>query len=248
LEETAQNSEIALSDDWRDVLASAAQETYDQSGHGLLLSRVPYVLRQCGVDVRQILQGRRLAAFLVGEARDKFHVVQNEINKVLWSILPPSVIPETPFSQYFAAPKATSTENHLPRYHSAVWRCFVKELAPGYRRWINLIPPISFVDLSETESDPNGIEVEREFVRTDSLFKSNDEISANIQRWSAKHQIDSSQITILDHRKPQDVGRGSRRNPMIEFLNSLNAEEARRIQIPADIVARFAGLRLHDRE
>jgi hypothetical protein len=228
--------------DWRALLIETARATFNRGGRGLLLSRVPDLLRDAGIDLEILLSGQKLASFLATNGPPAMQIVRNNENLAQWAILPPEIQIAPPMSQYFPPARTDVSRKHLPKFHPSIWRAFVTELPLSYRRWIDTSGSLRFTDLPETEEITSLVEVDREFVRTDSLFRSNDLVASHIESWAARHDIPLSKLTLFDGKK-DPTGRLAE-NALAIFLEALTPQEASRISIPADIVARFlTGLR-----
>jgi hypothetical protein len=226
---------------WQQVLADAAQEELSRSGKGLLLSRVPAVLREVGIDIRALAGAQKLAAFILANGPPTIKIVHNEENLALWAVVPGTFEVTSPHSQYFAPSRTDMEHKPIPRFHPSIWRCFVEELAPGLRRWLDINGTFRFVDAAESEEYPNLLEVEREFVRTDTLFVSNEVVSTNIESWAAKNGVPMSKITFPDRKR--ESSRSSGDDLLSNLLNALTPQEQARIILPGDIIAKLLGKR-----
>jgi hypothetical protein len=227
--------------EWRAVLREASSSFLRDHGRGLLLSGVPVVLRNAGIDIGQLLGRQKLAPFLATFGPPEIQLIRSEENPALWAILPGDAEIAPPLSRYFPQPKPEDAKATPPRFHPAVWRCFVTNLEPGNQRWLNLSGTPFFFDRVEGEPVDGAVEVDREFVRTDSLFKSNDAIAASIEQWAAKHGIDSAKLVVSENR---EVSHGKGKEAVLtSFLSSLTRDEMVRISLPADVVARFLGIK-----
>jgi hypothetical protein len=226
--------------DWQTVLSEHAGELFKQTGRGLLLSRVPSLLRSQGIEPRDFLQGRKLREFIQSEGGPGLTLIQSEVNPLLWAILPADAKPVEPYSRYFPSPEARS-EERPPRFQPAVWQAFIRTKAPQMRRWLFLAAPTRFEDFEEADEPIGGTEVEEEFiVDQEQFFRSTGTVIGNIEKWAAKHELNVHELLVRP--KGTDSQTGPSRSVLIEFLRALRPEERHRIAIPADIAARLLGV------
>lgn len=239
-EDRSLNPEIAPLDaqaNWKEVLLKIVKESFSETKTGLLLSRVPSVLRENGIEPSRVFGSYKVRYFLETFGSPELSLIQNETNPALWVLIPGDVKLESSNSAYF--PTITPAGSPRPtRFKASVWKAFVSVLAAGHRRWIQLSPRVLFVDLPEGQ-EIGAIPIETEFVRTDDLFLENAEVTSRIERWAAQHSIPLSQLT---HREDM-IDDGRRRmagdNVLRAFLIALSEEQRRRVLIPSDIIQNF---------
>lgn len=224
---------------WKEVLASSAQDELERTGRGLLLSRAPSVLRSAGYDLENLLKGHKLSNFLATCGPPNIQLLQSDTNFALWVILPGDHVVTQPTDRYFPASRGPGESKRPPKFHPSVWKAFVSELPAGLKRWIDIESTFRFHDCDESEDHSPWIEVDRDFVRTDSLFHTNNFVVANIQNWAAKHDVALEKIVISENQKAGGSG-DSGRDALGNFLALLTPSEQARISIPGDIVFKFS--------
>lgn len=231
---------MAVDADWRDVLKARVQEVWDREQRALMLSRVPQVLKDAGIDAGELLQGRKLRPFLEAEGAGHFNLIQSERNHIVWGILPSAVAASRPYDQYLLRPEA---ERAL-RFAHAAWVAFTTPIEPGRRRWITDEPSVHFQDLAEDAEPGAGYHIDRRYIAEGDARGEvgGAVVVARIGEWAAEQKVDPSRFALGRRKSP--VPRGDRAQPVGEsaldqLLGILLPSELTRMSIPLDVVARL---------
>lgn len=224
--------------DWRKILEEQSRLTFERLGRGLLLSRVPAVLRENGVEPQELLQGRKLLEYLSQEENDAFRLIQNEQCPAVWALVPHDADLVKPYSQYF--PSSSNEEHRPPRFIPVVWQAFIRPLAEGFRRWLTIDGYMRFDDKPQEECIEGAVEVEAEYISNESsTVRSNVEVINNIENWAARHEIHVPKLLVA--RKP-DQDSKENRSALVEFLKAIRPEDRSRISIPGDVLSKLLGI------
>jgi len=238
--------------DWRDVLKDKVQEFWDAGRRALVLSRVPALLKDAGIDIEPLLAGRKLRPFLASECGEGLQLVQSEKNPIIWGLLPATVNATPPYDQYLYRP----TGERPRRFAPAVWRAFVTPIEAGRRRWLTDEPSVHFSDLPEDEAPTAAHEVERRFV-VDAVGDSEVDralVISRIGEWAAEQKLDPTRFELGRRKPPLPQPDGARTrtrtdsapNALDQFLGLLLPSELTRISIPLDVVARLRSTPVRD--
>lgn len=232
--------------DWIEVLKENCQVEWDKHGKVLILSRIPPLLEDAGVDVKGLLGGQKLRPFLLTNAAGNFQIFQSERNDILWGIAPLLENLAEPFDKYF--PKSPAP--HATRFAPSFWKAFTSPLAPGKRRWVTDEPSIRFADLdTEVAPQSGSLEIERRFVL--GLDEDSEVDTAamlqNIAAWGTDNKVDTGRFALGRKKAPvpkAPAATSDARSALDQLLDILHPSETARISMPLDVVARLASTKV----
>lgn len=241
----------AKPDQWKVVLRQVCQEAWDETGRAVLLSRVPSLLRNEGIDLAGLLAGRRLRPFLQTEGADAFQLLQSEANPIVWGIVPAAAEIKLPVDQYLQ--RADSTPAKAQRFAPAVWKAFTTPVEPGFRRWLLDEPSPHFRDLPDGQTAEGGKEIQHHLIAGVPAGGEVDNartLSA-IARWSSEQRVDPSRLSMDRKRvrasKPEGASSSSG-TQLDELLGLFLPAELTRVSVPLDVIARLSNTPPKNRE
>ncbi|MNS08994.1 hypothetical protein D3C72_404630 [compost metagenome] len=240
--------------DWLDTLTSIVEAQWNDEGYAVLLSRVPSLLEQEGLDPQTILQGRKLRPLLLSEAAERLKLLQSETNHIIWGIVPADAPVSAPFVRYF---RPSAADRPL-RFAPSAWKAFTVPIAEDQRRWLFDEPAIYFEDRQSEEAGDGGHEVERRFIvrpqedtEESEVFRAR--VVATIGAWAAEQDVDPSRFALGRRRAP--ATKPSPTPPphpvpslsataLDQLISLLQPGELTRITMPLDVVARLRSVKL----
>jgi hypothetical protein len=232
---------MTVAENWKEVLLEAARQNYAASRQGIILSRIPSILRQSGIEKQDILQGgRKLRELIENEARGVLRLIQNEDSKLDWSIIPYDIEISTPHSKYFPKPRQSS-ESHAPqRFVSIFWHAFTKHIPPGHRRWLLRGPNISTEDRVGAEAPDGAIEIERIYTaKPDELVIANALVIERIEQWANVHGVQSREFLMSQVSRPQHIMNRIEERSLANMMKFMSMDDLSRISVPLDILSRY---------
>jgi len=220
---------------WAEHLADIARKKLQDDGTGLLLSRVPSILKEADIDPEPIFNGSKIGWFLRKHGKPEIQILQHEANPALWILLPGEFKIDNLPSAYFPTLHRKGAKR-APRFKPGVWKAFVTQLADGRSRFIDLGDYPRYFDLEEGQLC-ESIEIEREFLRTDDLFMDNEIVVSRIELWAARHEIELRELIAPERREAfNSRNSGPKLGALLDILSSLDSEQRKRLSIPGDII------------
>jgi hypothetical protein len=216
--------------DWIATLETEAQRRWDAGRNLLLVSQVPSVLTQAGIDVLEVRAGRPLLTVLQAEARDSLCCVQHPVHTAVWAALPKKVASTIDTQTVFDKPKSPKyAVEHIPgttKYQPWFWAAFVKDLDPAKRRWLSRG---NFRD-EEANIEPTdgSIEILKSDVSFPGLGLPPDEaaVRETMAKWASKNSINLELFEVLNTAKEAT---STRKHIVSLGLESLGSEDFSRI-------------------
>jgi len=225
--------------DWIALLEHEAKTRWD-NGKLLLLSQIPPVLRENGIDVHETLAGRPLLTALKLEGAGHIALVQHPIHSAVWAALPKNVADANDARTIFPLPTtpniAVFTED-TQKFQPWFWAAFVKVLEPGRRRWLLAN---SFVDheAAAPQLAENAYEVTRADIVNPGPSMPVDRVAVlkSIEAWAVRNRLELSRFELShgNHRS-QEIARAKIHLP----FDSLDSDDLKRIVVPLDIVMKL---------
>lgn len=224
-----------------DVLLEAARQSYASSKQGIILSRVPSILRQSGIEKSDILsEGRKLRELIASEAGSHLRLVQNEESLLDWAILPHDLQISEPHSKYFPSLKEPSAGPSPKRFISIFWQGFTRHVPNGHKRWLVRGQRLSIEDRVGAVTPDGAVEIERTYTaKPDELVIASSEVMTRIEAWANAHKIDPNEFLVKSNDLRQSRAAKSEGQSLASMIKSMTAEDLARITIPLDIVARY---------
>jgi hypothetical protein len=124
-----------VEDDWLQILVEEARSRI-QSGRRFHLAQVSSVLRNRGVDTRDVLGGRKLLEYLQTEAPSRIAIVKDQRVEGGWYIVPPDTAND--FQELPPPPPVSSggSTTGTRRFVRPFWTAFIKRMPDGCRRFV----------------------------------------------------------------------------------------------------------------
>lgn len=241
--------------DWLNFLTEHVEAEWKEYGFAVLLSRVPSLLERGGFEPEAILQGRKLRPLLEVQAAEQLKLVQSEINRIIWGIVPANAQLVEPYHKYFRR----ATADRPVRFAPAVWRAFTAPIDAGRRRWLFSEPTVHFDDRSAGDPGDGGYEVPSRSImmpennggRSDHFSS---KVTAAIYAWANESSVDVSQFS-LGRRSGSATKPGlspqagsvpsSASTALDRLLELLQPAEMTRISLPLDVIARLRSAKLN---
>ncbi len=214
-----------------DNIVAAAHRILGEQDGAIYLSRLGQDLRaEFGPAFKLALGSRPLGDFVCEHLGDTYEV---------WG--------RGPYKR--VGPHGSAADDVAPKprlkYLEAVWYAFSAPLGDGLKRWIDLGPPLSYVDAQEAPKD-SAIELSTDFIIGDSPARGERAgvIAASIQRWAEAHNI---LLSSLGDSEPQKATvRVSRSSGSPESLDALRRmiatipeDERSRYSLPLNLLGRL---------
>ena len=232
---------MAKAENWMDILLEAARQSYASSQQGIILSRIPSILRQSGIEKDDIFsEGRKLRELIATEAGAHLRLVQNEESPLDWAILPHDLKISEPHSKYFPSLKEPSTGPSPKRFISTFWQGFTRHVPNGHKRWLFRGQQLSIEDRVGAGVPESAVEIERMYTaKPDELVIASSEVMTRIEAWANAHKIDPNEFLVksIDLRHPPITK--SEGHSLASMIKAMTTEDLARVTIPLDIVARY---------
>lgn len=226
--------------DWIGVVKDLATRRWATTGKALLLAQIPGLLKESGINLADVLSGRKLKEAIELEAAGTVRFVRDGL---VWGVVPAEAS-VTPGQDLFSTERPEHHSN-IPKFRRSVWAAFVRDIETGRKRFITA-PEFNFSDVDASAMPPpNAIEVAPEYiVQSDMLTQrvSPEAVAASIERWCSATRIQfedllavKSEIGRADDADRRSTGSAS----LARAFSSLSEEDLRRITVPMDIVVKM---------
>jgi len=215
---------------WTDVVKAIVGEHWTNQESAVLLSRLPALLKQRGVEPQDFLKGRKLAQALEEDLPSDLLVIRSEQNPIVVGVVPSSASPAPPFSRYFSGTKI----NNVP---PALWRAFTVPLVAGYRRFFSVSPSKYFDILGDAGQPDGSYEIDRSDILGEAPGTASS-IHEKIERWKNDNNIklEAMKIRSSGSQLPKEL---SDMRALSDALAELEDSDLQRISIPLDIVRKI---------
>lgn len=230
-------------DDWIKELAEEVDHTWSASGMALLLAKVPVRLQERSIDLQDRLGARRLKSVLE-EHRDRFRLVRDPDNELVWGVLP-SHVSAAPTPELFRTRKATDREARelgkpVPQFMRGFWTAFVKRIPEGRERYLDISSTPYFEDVPKGQfAPPHLVRVDDIYILSegDLLSEAPDPelVYKKIQDWCKQYGVDERRFYVRSYR---DGSKASKAD-FAERLSQLSDKDLSRIMVPGDIVLKL---------
>lgn len=226
--------------DWLQVVARVVRAHFDETqGRGLLLAKVSGVLQAEGIDLPEVLGGRRLKAVLEAEATDSVSLVQHPLQPLVWALLPASEsLPANLLDIFPPAKPVSGPAQRLPSFEPGFWSAFVKPLSEDHRRTISTDQrPTVFVDHPASSTEINeAFEVDRSDIIPADLsgIQKVEAVRSKASQWATRKGLLIESFYVNRAKSSPKLS-----DSWVERLLRLDDNDLARISIPLDIVKRI---------
>lgn len=229
----------------KEFIVELTQKTFENEGTGVYLSQIGTLIAKDSPQLRDSLDGRKLADFIAEEMTDAIQIIPLSKSSNLKIALPITVQVNDNIMEFIPKRNATtSSAMETPRYNSAFWAAFSQPLPDGYTRLIEFEPELRFEDI-KGEPSPTSTKkkVSPDFIITQAQVteltpaQRSTLIARKIKNWLLENEVgfDLVKAQIMDAKVS-----GSRKESLLEVLiAALDESELKRIQIPLDVVAKL---------
>lgn len=215
------------------MVAEAAGQRWSE-GRPLFLAQIPPLLRRADVDLMDILRGRTLKEALAVEGPQRFRLVNDPRNSMVWAVIPITASKDISLEALFSPTKMPqevppSRAHSIPRFRKSFWAAFIRTLESGKKRYVS---SDGFDDVPENEPAPvEGITVEPDDIQSLSQGARVDTeaVYSSIQRWAERTGAKLGDYLIS----------GSNQEQHSLSLGSIDPEDMKRIMVPLDVVLKL---------
>src|SRR6516165_4863981 len=218
---------------WIDIVFGEATQKW-QGRKALLLSQIPGLFRQAGIDSEEVIANRSLREALATEGGEKLRLIFDPDHPMVWGVVPASAN-LAPEEQRAAFRRDPSKPAPLPRFKRPFWMAFIKRIEDGQRRFVQLNDG-GFLDLPKTTMPPPN---SREILLTDLVNEerlkdaTKDEyIYERVKQWLQRNQLKREDFYV-GAQAVQDESSSSLR------LDKLSEADLQRIMVPMAIVMKL---------
>ena len=215
-------------------LVNAIQHYWKEHQAPILLSQLgSQIPREDSTRIKE--EHGNLATYLRQELSEHISLIQSHENPTIIGAIPVGLDPSS-LTDTDALLSRTPRRGvqALPRFHSAFWAAFVKELDPDVKRHISVGPPPRFRDIDQDAKPENTIEVAREYICGTDEDVGN--VHKSIGNWLQEHNLQEKPFLA-------DVALTQDQLPTNDLLGklvvALSPDELRRLSIPMDIVSKL---------
>lgn len=227
-------------DPWIAELGRIVEERWRTTGRPVLLSAVPGLLRNVGINIKAISGGRSLRAFIETAAgsHESFRLHRDPASPLIWGLVPSSAAVQSDQNLRLGMPppNAEST-GPVSRAHPAVWKAFNTPLADGFRRFISL-DPIHYKDIKAgVNTEPEGmVEVRSPYLAEEGAHEAPHRVADRIGEWIAENGLDRDRFFVSRRRSTLSAANQTR---LAVLLSLFKEDELSRVSIPLDVIARL---------
>jgi hypothetical protein len=209
------------------------KESWDKTKYPLLLSELGMELTKKKGDFRPVIAPLKLRQFIASQLSGKVVVITHprQAQKI-------AVIPAGEEFSFVERGKVRTEVDLGERLKPTIWAAFVKPLAPGAVRFLDIADSgLRFQDLPAGSTPPTA--AAREVPRTliiDGQGPDYDarEVVARIKQWAADNGLPEERLV---NREPRAI---ASKNAFFEVFKDLSDSDLRRIEIPFDIIVKLA--------
>lgn len=219
------------------IVALAAEHWSEE--RVLLLAQIGQYLTRQGINLRDALGNRKLAAYLADELEGVLRVVPSPTDPLVQAVVPAVVEQENITADHFKRAGRRATDvSHGKRFDRSLWLAFSRLIAPGQKRIVTLGDKVVFVDLPESAEVATGVPVGADdivpVIDGQTKHDRDLQIAQKITQWIERNGVQSE--AVLERQQQPRVQTQRSESALGLLLATLDADEMRRISMPLDIV------------
>ena len=205
----------------KEFIVELTKKTFENEGTGVYLSQIGTLIAKDSPQLRDSLDGRKLADFIVEEMTDAIKIIPLSKSSNLKIALPITAQLNDNIKEFIPKRNATtSSAMETPRYNSAFWAAFSQPLPDGYTRLIEFEPELRFEDImGECSPTSTKKKVSSDLIITQAQVteltpaQRSTHIASNIKNWLLENEVgfDLVKAQIMDAKVS-----GSRKESLLE--------------------------------
>lgn len=221
------------------VLANA----YWQQKTALLLAQVGQALNRDGINLKEVLRGRRLSAFIRAEMHDRLEIIPSPNDPLVQAVKPKDGAVDGLIADYFGhSGKSAGSPATVHRFNRSLWLAFSRAIQSGTKRIVSIDTEVSFQDVKDdAPKQPGFVLTQADIVSPDGLLKSqrNLQIEEKIVEWATLNSISINSLQEQSREKHERITHAPCTTLLTLLIDCLDPEELRRINMPLDIISKL---------
>lgn len=216
------------------AIETSTNEAWATKKYPLLLSELGVELTKQKGDYRPAIAPLKLRQFIATQLSNKVVIITHPKQPQKIALIPAG----EEFSFVQKEDDALATVEHGDKIKASIWAAFVKPLAAGTARYLDVADRgLRFQDVPANAAPPSPTfkNVGRDLI-IDGQSPDYDarEVSARIKRWATQNGLPEERLYN------REILTSSERNPFFDLFRGLSDSDLRRIDIPFDIVMKLA--------
>lgn len=222
----------------KDFVAKRVQTVWENEQQGILLSRLGMELAQEGLNIRNVLAGRKLAVFLKEEMPSEVQVIASPTNKIVYIALPAEVPADGDLGRFFPQSSKGAEIKELSQLRYAVVAAFSKPLSEGASRIFKVGQTVEYEDIADaTELPPGARIIQRNQIEdprsADDPIYAKKRLLERIIAWAKENGVPMARILYA----AAPAAEGTAEETLLhQVLTALSAQQLQRIELPLDVV------------
>lgn len=235
-------STVMADDKIKEKIVSLANEHWQQKTI-LLLAQVGQVLNREGINLKEVLRGRRLSAFIGAEMHDSLEIVPSPTDPLVQAVKPKDGTFDGPIADYFGRHgKSAGSPAAVHRFNRSLWLAFSRAIQSGNKRIVLIDTEVTFQDVKDDAPEqPGFVLTQADIVLPDGLQKDQRDllIAEKIVGWATLNSIPINSLHEQAREKHERVTHAPYTTLLTLLIDCLEPEELRRINMPLDIISKL---------
>ncbi len=222
---------VELSKNWDDELAEVVESYWGDQREPLLFSKVPFLLKERGIDFKEISNGVSLKNAVLLAQNERIRAIQNPDDTKIWAIVPSSEVSSA--TELFGKLRRASAPRtkDSARIDRSIWAAIAKPLTNDKRYVFRDGEHYRFRDVADGDAiEESWLNVPNRLIGIDGQTLDNEDILERVYKWADSHSIPHSELAINTD--------GESAGGLAVFAR-LSEEDQKRIALPMDIVLKM---------